>query len=141
MLICPHCGHRPGQPSAIDPARPLSLYAGFWLRTGAFLLDAFIMLPVGWFLVAELPAGNLVMLWLYFAFLESSAWQGSIGKRVLRLRVTDVNGERLSFKHASGRFFSKFLSSATAGLGFLLVAWTRHKQGLHDLVSSTLVLR
>jgi len=65
--------------------------------------------------------------------------QATLGKRVLGLRVTDVNGARIFFGRASTRFFGKFLSTATLGFGFLMVLWTQNKQGLHDLVSGCLV--
>jgi uncharacterized RDD family membrane protein YckC len=81
-----------------------------------------------------------IVSWLYFAALESSAWQGTLGKLALGLRVTDMDGTRISFLRATGRYFAKFLSALMLGFGFLMVAWTQRKQGLHDLLAQTLVL-
>ncbi len=81
-----------------------------------------------------------VLAWQYFALCESSAWQATLGKRALGLRVTDVHGLRISFMRATGRYFAKILSAFIFCIGFLMVAWTQRKQGLHDLLAQTLVL-
>lgn len=77
---------------------------------------------------------------LYFTVCESSAWQGTLGKLALGIRVTDMEGRRISFPRALGRYFAKFLSAIILGIGFLMVGWTRRKQGLHDMICGTLVL-
>jgi Predicted membrane protein/domain len=78
--------------------------------------------------------------WLYFAICESSAWQATIGKLALGIRVTDLQGRRISFLRALGRYGAKFISAIILGIGFIMVAFTRRKQGLHDLIAGTLVL-
>lgn len=92
---------------------------------------------------SEISTANLVatlMAWLYFAFCESSAWQATLGKLAVGIRVTDVHGARISLPRALGRYPAKFLSVFTFGFGFLMAGWTRRKQALHDMVVSTLVL-
>lgn len=79
--------------------------------------------------------------WLYEALLTSSSWQATIGKRVLRLKVVDEAGNRISFARATGRFFAKFLSSMFFCIGFLMIAFTQRKSGLHDMIAGTLVVR
>ena len=81
-----------------------------------------------------------VMTWLYFAFCESSAWQATIGKLALGIRVTDMQGARISLPRAFGRYPAKYLSAFILCIGFLMVTWTQRKQGLHDMVVGTLVL-
>ena len=81
-----------------------------------------------------------VITWLYFAICESSVWQATVGKLALGIRVTDMHGRRISFPRALGRYPAKYLSTLIFCIGFLMVAWTRRKQGLHDLIASTLVL-
>jgi uncharacterized RDD family membrane protein YckC len=83
---------------------------------------------------------SFVIGWLYFAVCESSAWQGTLGKLALGIRVTDMQGKRISFPRALGRYVAKLLSFIILGVGFLMVAWTRRKQGLHDMIADTLVL-
>ena len=83
---------------------------------------------------------SLLAGWLYCGFLESSGWQATIGKKALGLRVTDMNGNRISFGRATGRYFGTILSGMICFIGFLMVAFTEKKQGLHDLLAGTLVL-
>ncbi len=101
-----------------------------------------------WYAVLGLAATVLfgvffvVVSWLYHAFMESSAWQGTIGKRALGIVVTDLHGARVNFGRASGRFFSRLVSlMIPLGIGYLLAGFTAQKQALHDLMSSCLVLR
>lgn len=81
-----------------------------------------------------------IMTWLYFALCESSAWQATVGKLALGIRVTDLQGNRISIPRALGRYPAKLLSYLILCIGFLMVAWTRRKQGLHDIIAGTLVL-
>jgi len=83
---------------------------------------------------------TFAMAWAYFAICESSAWQGTLGKLALGIRVTDMNGRRISFPRALGRYPAKILSGMILFIGFIMVAFTQRKQGLHDLICSTLVL-
>jgi uncharacterized RDD family membrane protein YckC len=139
-------------------------YAGFWLRFAAYLIDwaltTAVLCPVGLMLgmggaladrgrqgVATTGAQalswliGLVVGWLYYALCESSAWQGTVGKKVLGIRVTDEYGHRINFGRASGRHFSKIVSSLICFVGFIMIAFTDKKQGLHDMIAGTLVLQ
>lgn len=81
-------------------------------------------------------------LWLYYALLESSAWQGTVGKKVLGLIVTDLDGRRVSFARATGRFFSRLITGLVPlMIGYILAGITAKKQALHDMIAGTLVLR
>jgi uncharacterized RDD family membrane protein YckC len=79
--------------------------------------------------------------WMYFAYSESSTWQATLGKRLLGLRVTDLNGGRIGFGRATGRFFGKILSGMILNVGFIMAGFTEKKQALHDMLASTLVVR
>jgi len=79
--------------------------------------------------------------WLYEALLTSSSWQGTVGKRVLQLKVTDELGNRIGFGRATGRFFAKILSSMLFCIGFIMIGLTDRKRGLHDMLAGTLVMR
>lgn len=94
------------------------------------------------YLAAAWPAMliSLVMAVLYFAICESSSWQATVGKLALGIRVTDLEGRRIGFGRAIGRYFAKILDILIIGIGFLMVAFTARKQGLHDMICSTLVL-
>ena len=143
-------------------------FAGFWRRFLACIIDGIVVLPLG--LLAGLAAmvaaagvlsplllsmgeaqraevanqalglGFLAFAWPYFALLESSRKQATLGKMVMRIKVTTVNGGRVSFWRASGRLFAKLLSVAVLYIGFIMVAFTKRKQGLHDLIAGCLVV-
>lgn len=81
-----------------------------------------------------------IVAWLYFAVCESSPWQATVGKLALGIRVTDLEGRRISFPRALGRYGAKLISFLIVFIGVLMVAWTPRKQGLHDLMAGTLVL-
>jgi uncharacterized RDD family membrane protein YckC len=84
----------------------------------------------------------LVVSWLYFAGMESSDHQGTLGKMALGLVVTDINGQRISFARASGRFFSKIITNLVPlYIGYIMAGFTEKKQALHDMIASCLVLR
>ena len=101
----------------------------------ALVLTVFPLFGLGILLI-------LVLHWLYFATMESSARQATIGKSLMSLRVTDTSGLRLSFGHATGRFFAKLVSGLIPFLiGYIMAAFTPRKQALHDLIAGTLVLR
>jgi len=160
---------QPAQYGWQTPAvRPPVAYAGFWLRFVAYIIDAIILGIVGVGAFFPLFRANihafttqnpwevytsvsrpllairllaLMLSWIYYASLESSAWQATLGKKILGLKVTDLAGNRISFGRASGRFFGKILSGMIIGIGFLMAGFTERKQALHDILAGCLVLR
>jgi uncharacterized RDD family membrane protein YckC len=93
-------------------------------------------------LILTFAAVSLLLSWLYHAYFESCDWQATPGKRVLSIYVTDVNGRRISFLHATGRFFAKMVSGLIPlGIGYIMAGFTQRKQALHDMIASTLVVR
>lgn len=87
-----------------------------------------------------LIVGVMVASWLYFAFMESSGLQGTLGKMAVSIKVTDMNGNRVTFGRATGRYFAKFISSFTLGIGFMMAGFTQQKQALHDIIAECLVI-
>jgi uncharacterized RDD family membrane protein YckC len=84
----------------------------------------------------------ILVAWLYFALMESSVKQGTLGKMALGLIVTDLYGRRISFGRASGRFFGKLITSMIPlGIGYMMAGFTEKKQALHDVLAGCLVLR
>ena len=140
-------------------------YGGFWWRVLAYIVDTIILNIVISIISGILGLGigasmamvesgqenifsaamvmsmliSLVLTWLYFALMESSPLQATLGKLVVGVVVTDLNGNRISFGRATGRYFAKILSSIILLIGFIMVAFTERKQGLHDMVAGTLV--
>lgn len=137
------------------------IYAGFWKRVVAYVLD-WIVLYVIFFLAALLLGpmigrdnfssydfvrprswlflSQLAIPWLYYALMESSAKQATLGKMALGIQVVDLSGHRISFLRATGRFFGQFVSSMIFCIGYLMVAFTRRKQALHDIMAGCLVV-
>lgn len=85
-------------------------------------------------------AVKLFIAFPYFALMESSRWQGTIGKQLMRIKVTDLNGARISFGRATGRYFLKSVSSLEFMLGYL-ISFSDQRQTWHDYVARTLVVR
>lgn len=84
---------------------------------------------------------SILIGWLYEAVMTSSHRQGTFGKMALGIKVTDMNGNRISFGRASVRHFAKYLSSVICLIGYILALFTERKQSLHDLIASTVVLK
>ena len=121
-------------------------YAGFWIRVVAAIIDGIIVGIVGGILRAVLDdnlAGliNVIVGLAYYAGMESSARQATFGKSLLGMKVTDLDGNRISFLRATGRYFAKIISAFILLIGFIMVAFTEKKQGLHDMIASTLVVK
>ena len=141
------------------------LFGGFWQRFVAVFIDGIILFFVN-FAITVVAAGiiaaisqagpgqpgrpaNIVNLLaglaqtiigvLYYAIQESSDAQATIGKRAMSLIVTDTGGNRISFARALGRYFARWLSAITFGIGYLIQPFTARKQALHDLICGTLV--
>ena len=90
-------------------------------------------------------AGQLIALvffvsGIYYCLTEGSALQGTIGKRLLRLRVTDMEGKRIGPGRALARYLARILSLMLWLVGFVMAAFTAKHQSLHDILTETLVL-
>jgi uncharacterized RDD family membrane protein YckC len=83
----------------------------------------------------------VLLTWLYYALLESSSWQATLGKKALGLEVTDLAGSRISFGRATGRYFARWISNMTLTIGYIMAGFTEKKQALHDIIAGTLVIR
>lgn len=136
------------------------VYASVIARFGALLIDA-IIFSVAWYVAGGLLMRHLyrwaweinlapatlmqlvlgLLYWLYFAGMESSAGQATIGKRLLKLRVVDLQGQRISFGKATGRYFAKILSALPLCLGFLAAAFSKRRQAWHDKLAGCLVIK
>ena len=77
---------------------------------------------------------------LYFSIMESSSKQATLGKMVLGIVVTDADGKRISLGRSLGRNLGKIVSQIILFIGYLMIAFTKRKQGLHDIMASCLVV-
>jgi uncharacterized RDD family membrane protein YckC len=122
----------------------LNKYIGFWRRFLALILDGLILMVIGSILTVKFESSSTLPIvtvnWLYFALSESSQAQATLGKRAIGAKVTDENGNRISFAQATGRHFSRLISTLILGIGYLMVGFTKKKQGLHDMIARTYVV-
>lgn len=122
-------------------------YAGFWLRFGAAIIDGILVGLVNGILRGMIGDGfmysvlTLLIGWLYYTLMESSAHQATLGKKVLGIRVTDLDGNRIGFGRATGRYFGKIISAIILLIGYIMAAFTEKKQALHDILAGTLVVK
>ncbi|MFU8842876.1 MAG: RDD family protein [Bacteroidales bacterium] len=84
---------------------------------------------------------SILINWLYYALMESSKHQGTVGKLALRIKVTDYSGNRISFARASGRYFGKILSGMIMMIGYIMAGFTIKKQALHDILANCYVIK
>lgn len=141
-------------------------YASFWKRTAAYLVDGIIYgicsgivswtiaMVMGAAVVAsgDITPAKVFMGWCvsftvaiacyiaYYVWPESSAWQATIGKKLFGLKVTDANGQRISFWRSLGRNFGMILSWLLLCIGCLMCLWTEKRQCLHDKLADCLVV-
>lgn len=89
--------------------------------------------------------GNIILYFpiiiiLYYTVLTGSSMQGTFGKRLTKIKVVDINGDRISYLRALGRSSSMFLSSFLF-IGFFMAIFSKNKQALHDLMADTFVVK
>lgn len=165
VVLRPQAPASPAQSPAY--AAPAVRYGGFWIRFVAAVIDGFIVGIVVWPISGMMAlaigmAGGAVSMpsvgvhlvrgivglafsfcanWLYEAGMESSSKQATLGKMALALKVTDLQGHRISFARATGRHFAKFISGMILLIGYIMAGFTERKQALHDMIAGTLVIR
>ena len=187
--VCPHCAtpvsiaqlgpvYVPAAAQASAPAAEIQtvsvvssqpVFAGFWLRAVAYLLDTVLISLVGGLIASFYPAtfikfpdaataasnpfaslpqltplGFAITLgatWIYYTMFEASAWQATPGKRIMKIYVTDMFGQRPTVARVAARNVAKIISNLSFLVGYLVAGFTVKKQALHDMVTSCLVLR
>jgi len=130
------------------------IYAGLAVRALALLIDYAVLIALAELLMMVSPAANdpevhgwvnfgwvVLLSWPYFSISESSIWQGTFGKRLLKLRVADLNGARIGFGRANVRHLSKLVAYPIWFGSVFTITSTYRKQALHDLIAKTVVLR
>jgi serine/threonine protein kinase len=146
--------YAPPAAAPLPPPVPTISYASFGARLTALIVDQCLILGLGLLALALVMSQNAedtfkdawyllyyAFSWIYFAGFESSVRRGTPGKRLLGLRVTDLNGQRIGFGRATGRYFGKLISSVILYIGFLMMLGDSRKQTLHDKMAGCLVLK
>lgn len=160
---CPKCGRAlqaASNPFAVAPAAAATkpsglLYAGFWLRAGAFIIDLVIVYAslfvctlagaalerISGTLSALFIVAIIVLLLFYWAIFESSSRQATPGKMLMGIKVTNLSGERIGFWHAFARHICRYVSALPLYIGFIFAGFTARRQAFHDMIAGTLVVR
>lgn len=84
--------------------------------------------------------GMMLLIIGYFPVMWSSSYQCTLGGKIMKLQVTDIKGNRITVLRALGRLAAVIPSSIIL-IGFYTILFTKKKQGLHDIIAKTLVLR
>lgn len=143
--------------TATVPHVVATVYAGFWIRLVAYIIDCIVIaIPISIFQVmlgaaaVYSPEGDpalatlivIVSELLYFSALWSSTMQGSLGQRICQLKVVNaVTREKISFLRALGRSVALIFAMMIFFVGVLMVAFTERKRGLHDMIADTCVVK
>ena len=123
------------------------IYAGFFRRYAAALIDALIMIVPSLFIggsVAVIPLSfglGLVLGLLYKPVFESSVMAATPGKALMGIVVQSEDGQTLTYKKAVIRYLCSYLSIAIMGIGYLMQPFTSRRQTLHDMLSEAVVIR
>jgi len=78
---------------------------------------------------------------VYYSIMESSKYQATLGKIVMGIKVVDQYGQRISLPKAILRNLSKILSALLLGIGYIMIIFDERKQGLHDKIADTFVVK
>jgi uncharacterized RDD family membrane protein YckC len=159
--------YTPAAISAPNMAVATAGYGGFWIRFVAAVIDGIVVqavvMPVAFIVGLAIGAAGAAMgsvgqganfgaiiigavfgffgSWLYEAAMESSSKQATLGKMALSLKVSDLQGNRISFGRATARHFCKYISGMILCIGYIIAGFTDRKQALHDMIAGTLVRR
>ena len=115
------------------PGFPMSGMSGGDFDPAELVGTMSAMFGVGWLVKTVVDI-------LYHAFMESSKFQGSIGKTALGMIVTDTSGAKLDFMKAAIRNAGKIISGFILAIGYIMAGFTEKKQALHDMIAGTLVV-
>ena len=136
----------------------VAAYAGFWRRCAAACIDGILINIVVFFVyfivrffmsLSAIKLSNaeglgfiigMLTPWMYFATMESSSKQATLGKMALGIIVTDAEGKKVSFDKATARHFGKVFSAVILCMGFIMAGVTARKQALHDSMACCVVV-
>jgi uncharacterized RDD family membrane protein YckC len=141
----------------------LNILANFWWRLLAYVIDYILLflllaaLGAALGFILQFTGGSIdwdsnetgqrtnllggLLIIVYNSAFEATRMQGSIGKTICKLKVVNANGERINFSNALGRNCAKIISSLICGMGFLNIFWNDRRQGWHDQMAKTFVVR
>ena len=123
--------------SVIDYFLLMICYVAIVLLAYIFVDQKMFRIGTALFFLFLVPVARIV----YSSIAEASVKQATIGKRIMDIKVTDLNGSRLTLGNSIGRNLGKIISNATLGIGYLLCFLNKKQQCLHDIMAETLVTK
>jgi len=126
--------------------RLLASALDWFMVCGLFIILSFVALVfvdkptrmlIAFSLIGVVPITKII----YHILMECSPMQATFGKRMLKIKVCDMNGERISFGRSAGRNLAKIFSVMTGFIGYLISFFNRNQQCLHDMIAETLVVK
>ncbi len=146
--------------SSPDSGEQAPEYVGFWSRVGASIIDTILMLAITYPLLYALygaeyfsfsnesmvaGTGDFLLSYVFPFIAVITFWtykSATPGKMAIKAKIVNARtGGKPSVGQLIGRYFAYFLSTLPLGLGFLWVAWDKRKQGWHDKLAGTIVVR
>lgn len=91
--------------------------------------------------IAIVGSITFIVYFLYYTLMESSKWQGTLGKKIMNVQVAKAEGGRISFGRAAGRFLAKSFLSPILLVGYIMAFFTERRQALHDMLAGTIVVK
>jgi uncharacterized RDD family membrane protein YckC len=138
---------------------PQMEYAGFWRRFLPYIIDlmiGFVILVLSLELLSAIhnhifalgvdlinSLGFLIAI-LFSAMLTIFCWTHwgmTLGKFIFRIKVVDKNGNKLTYDKSFIRLVGYTLSAIILYLGYLWIAFDEKKQGLHDKMAESFVVK
>src|ERR1700737_2132656 len=140
------------QNAASSPSTAVSApKAGFWIRVVAFIIDSVIVGVINTLVAAILNPSTtgrtgiqtlLGIIYFTYFWSASSPWPGqTVGDKLLSLRVIRTDGSDLSIVQAFIRYVGLFISFIVIFIGVIWVAFDANKQGWHDKIAGTYVVK
>jgi uncharacterized RDD family membrane protein YckC len=130
------------------------VFAGFWIRVGAKIIDGIILTVVGFvlgflasFIIRHAVVSTVLQNAISFVLSISYAtyflgkYSATPGKMACGLKVVRPDGEGITYARACGRVFAEILSSIILCIGYIMVALDEEKRSLHDRICDTRVVR
>lgn len=137
-------------------------YGGFWIRFVAYIIDQLIIYFVFTLLLAiftgdpfyqyrieplaldsdywSMTFASIILQVMYYAGMESSSKQATVGKMAMGVKVMNAQGDRITLLNAIGRYFAKILSALPLLFGYIMAGFDSRKQALHDKLANTFVV-
>ena len=168
VIVCPECGVANELSSSFCMICGFGLselaggdgneirYVGFWRRFLAWMIDTLILISIGVMLmvlavmayVAGLGEEHLGAFYTLYCIISLVyiigfwVWRGqTLGKMALGVKIISSDGRPVTLGRAILRYFGYMVSQFILYIGYLMIAWDHRKQGLHDKIAGTVVVR